>query len=694
MSRRKNIMLISIDDGGAFWRFRDAFGARLLTPNLDRMFDASAAFTSAYCQAPICGPSRNSVMSGLAPHQTGLLDNYTNLFSVLRPEQLWQFRLKRAGYYCSTAGKIHHGFGPLSASIHNTLYSHPPKRLVLGPPRDVPVKRYGGITGGAGTTDPAHDALYYDHQSASDAVDFLQSYDGDAPFYREVGFHHPHIPLKTPARFKDLYDEDAFVQPDDWANGFGITDYPNRFMVENFDRRDLGHWRKSVRNYFSAYSHVDSHIGRVWDALQASPHARNTIVVFTSDHGFHLGDKNRMRKFTLWEETCRVPLIIHDPNAAPCQIADPVALLDVGPTILDYAKCLPLSGTPGRSLVPQVHGSSRPDRAVPTFLFGNASMRKGPYRITLYENGDSEFHHVDEDPWLTRNLAGVHPDYAQMRRDLVAVSADHGLELEPDGDSHGDFGAIGALDGVEANAKPAPPGYRVHFSTLQADGVARLPEGFTRMHYGADTGGDVRTFVAYGNSADNDFLFPGSFNRFTLAVHPGPGQNVVTAQNDDLVVYCGPGRTEIRPGNARCVIYGGTGTDVIRTGKGQAWIHCGAGSSMVTAGPGPVEIVSGAGDNKLISGSGPTRITLDGGRNEVNVRSEDLHLAIHRTGLPQTVTGFRGGTVDISDWAGLGPVYLRQIGDDAMLSSVSEAVRFRKTTADDLRPCIKGVAVN
>lgn len=707
MAQQKNIILITVDDGGAFWRFRDVFGAQLQTPNLDRMFAASTVFSSAYCQAPICGPSRNSLMSGLAPHQTGILDNYINLFSVLRPEQLWQFKLKQAGYYCSTAGKIHHGFGPLPKDIHDTLYSHPPQRIKFGPPRDVPVTRFGGLTGGAATTDPEHDALYYDHQSASDAINFLQNHDANVPFYREVGFHHPHIPLKTPLAFKQMYDEEEFVQPEAWKNGFDVSDYPDQFMVENIDLRDQDYWRKSVRNYFSAYSHVDSHVGRVWDALQASAHADNTVVVFTSDHGFHLGDKNRMRKYTLWEETCRVPLMVHDPQVAPREIADPVALLDVGPTILDYAGCQPLRGAPGKSLRPLIDGDSDPDRAVPTFLFGNTSMRKGQYRITLYQNGDSEFHDVDKDPWLTSNLAGKHPDYDRMRRELVAVSANHGLTLsEADirgpapffavNSEHnarptaGGRGAIAALDGARPDPTPTAPGYGVLFSTLTRDGDAVLPQGFARMYYGADTGGQLNVYSAYGNNKDNEFVFPGSFNRFTLTVHPGPGDNLIIAQNDDLVVYGGEGHTEIRAGNANCVLFGGTGSSTIHTGDGRCQLHGGGGDAQMFAGSGPAEMISGMGQNTLTTGAGATWITLDGGQNTVVIHSSEIHIAIRRTGLAQHVIGLQGGTIDLSDWAVMGPTQLHQAGADTVLTCATERVVFSDTKVGIVRQAITG----
>ena len=145
--------------------------------------------------------------------------------------------------------------------------------------RKTPVRKFGGLGGGPGTTDPDHDPLYYDHQSADDAIAFLQNYDKETPFYREVGFLHPHLPLKPPIRFKEMYRENAFIQPDAWNRGFDLADFPQNYIVENFPTEDQDWWRKSVRNYFSAYSHMDYHLGRLWDALMASVHADNTLVV-------------------------------------------------------------------------------------------------------------------------------------------------------------------------------------------------------------------------------------------------------------------------------------------------------------------------------------------------------------------------------------------------------------------------------
>ncbi|MEO0358970.1 MAG: sulfatase-like hydrolase/transferase, partial [Pseudomonadota bacterium] len=429
MTDRKNILLISVDDMFAFWRYRDVLGVKLQTPNLDRIIKHSTMFASAYCQAPVCGPSRASAMSGLSPFQTGIFDNYINIFDVLRPEQMWQHRIKRAGYYCSTAGKVHHGYKPLKPDNHDPLYSHPSVHVYFGPKRGAPDKRLGGKTGGSGTTLAKDDTLYYDSRSARNAIRFLQGYSDSDPFYREVGFHHPHLPFQTPIRFKEMYDAAEFAVPDAWLQGFDLAPFAQKYLKENLDPSDTDYWQKTLRNYYSCISHVDEHIGNVWDALQNSDHAKNTIVMIFSDHGYHLGDKNRFRKCTLYEEATRVPLIVHDPDADPAWIDDPVGLIDMGPTLLDYAGCRPMAASPGRSLRPMVLGERDPTRAVPTFWYGNVSARIGAYRITEYQDGSGELHNVETDPWLTKNLGRTHPEYPAIYAKLIDVVAQHGGQM-------------------------------------------------------------------------------------------------------------------------------------------------------------------------------------------------------------------------------------------------------------------------
>ena len=428
---RKNIMLITFDDGVAFWKYRNVFGATLQTPNLDRICAQSTAFHAAYCQSPICSPSRASFMSGQTPHQSGMTLPKMDMFGLIPPERMWPHTLKQQGYYTSSGGKIILGYVPLEDHIHDVLYCDKPKsfRVDWKVPKDISTG-LGGFRGGRATDDPKHDRRFYDFQSSRSAMQFLATYDGDAPFYREVGFYGPHGPWITPRRFKDMYDEAEFEVPRAWADGFDSNPFFDTVSEENFDDKPLGYWRKSVRNYFSALSHVDHHLGRVWDALKASRHADNTVVIIASDHGMHLGERNRFRKHTLWEQVANVPLIVHDPaHPVANVVSDPVALLDIGPTVMDYAGLPPMSDCTGRSLRPLCEGDRAPDRAVLTVRGNNAAMRKGRYRYIRYEDGSTEFFDLAQDWWQTRNLGPDHPDYADTRAAHTACCRDYGFDL-------------------------------------------------------------------------------------------------------------------------------------------------------------------------------------------------------------------------------------------------------------------------
>ena len=433
---KKNILLISFDDAVAFWHYRSVFGAALQVPNLDRICTKATAFHAAYAQAPVCGPSRASFMSGRTPYQLGVFDNSIEVFDVLPASQMWSVRLKEAGYFCSSGGKLHHNFKPLNRKDQAAIYSDGRKKFLddMSLKPGAPARKFGGHRGGWATTDPKDDPAYYDHQSASSAVDFLNSYDGAAPFYREVGFFSPHGPHITPARFKEMYDPATFIQPASWADGFPDDDFLSKLVPEG-DKKDLAnlaYWRACVRNYFSAYSHGDHHLGRVWDALQASPHADTTLVVICSDHGFHLGDRNRFSKFTLFEQVAGVPLIIYDPAQPGGQIiTDPVAMLDLGPTVLDYGGLPKPADFLGRSLMPYLHGQTDPDRAVLTIWHGSVAIRKGRYRMIRYEDGSTQLFDITTDLWQQTELGPSHPAYDAMLSSLIQTQQDYGQTTGP-----------------------------------------------------------------------------------------------------------------------------------------------------------------------------------------------------------------------------------------------------------------------
>ena len=427
----RNIMLITFDDAVAVWKYKSVFGQALHTPNLDRICAQSTAFHAAYTQAPVCSPSRASFMSGQAPHQSGITSATSNPFDKIPPQQMWPYMLRHGGYYTSSGGKVMSNYKPLPEAEHAMIYCDERKlfRKDWAPPSKIMIE-FGGFRGGQATVHEAHDTRFYDFKSSKSAISFLWKYRDTAPFYREVGFYGPHGPWITPRRFKEMYDDTAFQQPRAWADLPPTGEMLDRTFRANFDASRIDFWRKSVRNYFSALSHVDHHLGRVWDVLKASPHADNTVVIITSDHGLHLGDRNRLRKGTLWEQVANVPLIIHDPaQPAPHVVTDPVGLIDIGPTILDYAGLPGLEDSPGRSLRPLMEWGRDPDRAVPTFAGNHAAIRKGQYRFIRYADGSTEFFDLGRDWWQTRNLGPDHPDYAEMAAAHAACCQEHGLDV-------------------------------------------------------------------------------------------------------------------------------------------------------------------------------------------------------------------------------------------------------------------------
>ena len=370
-------------------------------------------------------------MSGRTPYQLGVFDNSIEVFDVLPASEMWSVRLKEAGYYCSSGGKVHHNFKPLRRNHHKVIYSDNQKRFLADTslPPGAASQKFGGHRGGWATTDPKDDATYYDHQSADSAIEFLQSYQGDAPFYREVGFYSPHGPHLTPLRFKEMYDVKALQKPASWQNGFPTDDFIRNLVPEGgkFDDDDPDYWRACVRNYFSAYSHGDHHLGRVWDALQASDHAKNTLLIICSDHGFHLGDRNRFSKFTLFEQVAGIPVIICDPDKPEARVIDdPVALLDLGPTVLDWAGVPRPQGWVGRSLLPYLRGHGDPDRAVLTVWHGSAAIRKGDFRFIRYEDGSTQLFDLSRDFWQQDELGSAHPAFADMSESLIRTRREYG----------------------------------------------------------------------------------------------------------------------------------------------------------------------------------------------------------------------------------------------------------------------------
>lgn len=459
VTAKSNILFIAIDD------LNDWIGClgghpQAQTPNIDRLAKQGVLFTNAHCAVPICGPSRSSIFIGRQPWNTGIYTNdNTALKQVGRKYQTLLQDLRKAGYNTYGAGKLFHGnldaypvqemfteygnkyqkwtpFTPEEVRYTDEEYNSDVPKSVLKhrmsrgngklsatfPLNKLPRERRLGnreidsFDWGALDVD---DSEMGDYVTAEWGIQKLNQ-DHSKPFFLGVGFYRPHIPLFVPEKYYQLFPPDKVKLPEFLEND--LKDIPqvakdmalkaytagtHQNVVEH------GQWREAVSCYLACVNFVDTQIGRVLDALEQSPYRDNTTIVLWSDHGFHLGEKEHWGKFTGWEESTRVPLIIVPPKKRIAEFSisnrcnSPVSLIDLYPTILDMINLERSHELDGKSLVPFLKNAEagNSDYAITTFGRGNHNIRLGDWNYIHYYDGSEELYNVIQDPNEYDNLA-------------------------------------------------------------------------------------------------------------------------------------------------------------------------------------------------------------------------------------------------------------------------------------------------
>jgi arylsulfatase A-like enzyme len=425
-----NVLFIAIDDLNDYVNCMNG-AIRAHTPNIDKLAKAGTLFTNAHCQAPICGPSRASIMTGLYPSTSGnylqlsdqdiVKSNKTTQQAVFMPDYFEQY-----GYKTMAVGKIYHnGDGAKTFDEYGGRFSW------MGPKPEVrfnydPSKIEGKV--GSTQTDwaayPEHDSLMTDFQSAKWAVDKLQQ-KHDKPFFMAVGFVRPHVPWYAPQKWFDMFPLDQIstppYNPDDFDDiplmGQRVAEVPMMPTTEELINTD--EWKDVIRAYLACIAFVDAQVGKVLDALENSEYAENTIVVLWSDHGYHLGEKNRFAKQSLWERDTRTVLIFKDINGKPNQTCNaPVQLLDIYPTLNELCSLPEYEMAEGHSLVSFM---DNPDEewAHPSLSYygvGNVAIRNERFRLMQYEDGSIEFYDMKKDPNEWTNLADYKNHLEEIKR--------------------------------------------------------------------------------------------------------------------------------------------------------------------------------------------------------------------------------------------------------------------------------------
>ncbi len=426
-----NVLFIAIDDLNDWVGCMDGH-PQSKTPHIDSLAARGTLFTNAHCQAPICGPSRASLLSGRYPHETGIynqprgnrLADDTEIFhGHLLPQYF-----AAHGYATFGVGKISHGYPQEDLfQIAGSRGNSGPKPEGPKAPNDTRFRYrpdysqpYTGTQTDWGVF-PEFNKDMPDFQTADWAIPYLET-EHDKPFFLAVGFHRPHVPFYAPQEWFDLHPLDQVVIPevpnDDLDDvpetGRRIHELPRYPNIDWLKANDNEELRRCTQAYLACTSFVDAQVGRVLDALENSPHADNTVVVLFSDHGYHLGEKSRVSKQGLWEESTRVPLIVVTPgNERPQKRAHPVGLIDLYPTLLDLCGLPAREENTGSSLVPLIKNPNTPWRRsiITTYARNNHSLRSSQYRYIRYDDGSEELYNHDSDPNEWTNLA-TNPEYA------------------------------------------------------------------------------------------------------------------------------------------------------------------------------------------------------------------------------------------------------------------------------------------
>jgi iduronate 2-sulfatase len=455
-----NVLLIISDD------LRTELGCygveRARTPNIDALAAAGVRFERAYCQFPLCNPSRTSMLTGRYPVTTGVLGNRT-WFGARHPKFISLPRwFKDHGYATLRAGKIFHGgiddtdawsegsevrrFGAASRPARNmfALPAQPGERQ-SGRRSDRPLTK--AERSDRWLVTPGDGSRHGDARTADRAIELLREH-ADEPFFVACGFSKPHSPPEAPQTFYDSYDVNAIELPPDFAARPTVpAGFPRQSIrprnADLFIGRDAtpSEARQMTRAYLASVSWMDANVGRVIAELDRLGLRGNTVIVFWGDHGYQLGEKGKWSKAgSLWEQGCRTPLIVVAPGAAGNGRSSPriVQALDIYPTLVELCGLSVPPGLEGHSLAPLL---TDPDAAWdhPAFTIWSedgltptgVAVRTERWRYAEFDDGAAAML-LDEraDPHEMTNLAND-PAHAETRSALSALVRAHRTRAAP-----------------------------------------------------------------------------------------------------------------------------------------------------------------------------------------------------------------------------------------------------------------------
>ncbi len=420
------------------------------TPNIDRLARRGWLFANAHCAAPVCNPSRVATFTGRRPSSTGIYNNAPVWHEVMPGVASIPQHFKASGYYTAGGGKVYHhlpGFNRRSdwseyfdqvfnghylarlasgADVNNFIWPDgfplnglPEVKALARPPRNAKEFDWGPF-------DKTDDEMG-DGQMVLWAEKFLAD-PPKQPFFLAAGIFRPHLPWYTPRKYFDMFPQDEITPPPIKKDDVDDLPEAGRRMAEQ-RRADLelvrrsGQYQKVLQAYLASVAYCDVMVGRLLDALDASPAAKNTIVIFWSDNGWHFGEKQHLHKMTLWARSTRLPLIIAAPGVThqDSRTSRPVSFVDLFPTLNELCGLPQPAGLDGASLTPLLKDPNRTWDRPPlvTYLRGNHAVCDERWRYIRYADGGEELYDHEDDPNEWANLAEK-PELDRVKAELAA----------------------------------------------------------------------------------------------------------------------------------------------------------------------------------------------------------------------------------------------------------------------------------
>jgi len=425
---KPNVLFLAVDDMRAWVNcMNNDYPGKIHTPNIDRLARQGRLFTNAHVPAPMCGPCRASILTGQRPSTLGIYSNHQWVQPNLPDLVTLPKHFKTNGYHVVSAGKIAHhtaGFTPPDEwhdfqevdwedPWDRPLSAYPNKKKIARPnPHPISGLKTRRHEFDWGSLPKGYD--YHDPKSSDYAIKFLTDYKSDKPFFLGCGMFRPHLPWYAPKKYFDLYPLDEIKMPSGLKDD-DLNDIPKagQKISKSQDYQTIlksKKYKESIQAYLASTSFADAQIGRVLDALEKSPHAKNTIIVLWSDHGWHHGEKNHWHKWTLWEDATRIPFIIAGPGVkqAGRSTDAPVSALSLYPTLVDLCHLPKTKHTLDEpSLKPLLENprAKWKEAIVIQRAKGECAVRSKTHRYIRYTDGSEELYDLTRDPHEWHNLA-------------------------------------------------------------------------------------------------------------------------------------------------------------------------------------------------------------------------------------------------------------------------------------------------